>query len=672
MSNESEKKWHILKKNVPKVTEIASALPQIAKIAGVLVNRGIDTLEKAKEFLSSGIENLHNPFLFCDMKKAVEKLREVLKLKEKILVYGDKDVDGVTAVNVIVNTLRALGGDVLWYVPAEEGYGISKDVLSKFALEKVKLLITADCGISAIEETEYAKQLGMYVILTDHHEPPYEGIPEADATINPKLSDSKYPFRNIAGCTVALKLMHALMFSYNEEYNKDILLCYCKESSIICIHVKNGVKISERAYESVSDIKNDFKNVFKIYVNSVNLKSSILQDSSLFCTKVVVFSDNIKDVFCVEKAYKKEIFKNENIKTFFENNLDLCSLGTIADSVPLIEENRIIVKNGLEMIESNPHSHTGLGLLVDDVLISKGISNITAKLVSWNITPVLNSSGRMSKGILSVKLLMTKDFKKAKKLYEDILELNKNRKYLQSENIEQFKHLLKEQCNLENDRILIVKASNLEHGVTGIVASQMVKMYSKPAFLFITDGKEATGAARSVEGFDVVAALESVKDILTKYGGHNQAAGFTLDDSKIGDFIKRISDYANKNLKDINYDKIIPVEGELKISDITIDFYKQVKKMEPFGIGNTKPVFCIKNVAPTEIAVFGSRGEHLKFKVSHKGGKNIQAIFWNKSKFAEAVKSEPLLDIAFYVDVVERNKNKSAQLQIIDVKPALN
>ncbi|MDR0617694.1 MAG: single-stranded-DNA-specific exonuclease RecJ [Endomicrobium sp.] len=672
MSKESEKKWHILKENVPKVKEIASALPEIAKISGVLVNRGIDTVEKAKEFLSNGLENLHNPFLFCDMKKAVEKLREVLKLKEKILVYGDKDVDGITAVNVIVNTLRTLGGDVLWYVPAEEGYGISKDVLSKFVLEKVKLLITVDCGISAIEEIEYAKQLGMYVILTDHHEALYEGVPKANAIINPKLSDSKYPFRNIAGCTVALKLMHALIFSHNEEYNKDILLCYCKESSIICIHVKNGVKISEKAYESVSDIKKDFKNVFKIYVNSVNLKSSMLQDPSLFCTKVVVFRDNIEDAFSVEKAYKKEIFENKDIKTFFENNLDLCSLGTIADSVPLIEENRIIVKNGLEIIENNPHSHTGLGLLLDDVLISKDISNITAKLVSWTITPVLNSSGRMSKGILSAKLLMTKDLKKAKKLYEDILELNKNRKYLQSENIEQFKHLLREQCNLENDKVLIVKASNLEHGVTGIVASQMVKMYSKPAFLFITDGKEATGAARSLEGFDVVAALESVKDILTKYGGHNQAAGFTLDHSKIGDFIKRISDYANKNLKYTSYDKTILVEGELKISDITIDFYKQVKKMEPFGMGNTKPVFCIKNVNPTEIAVFGSRGEHLKFKVSHKGSKNIEAVFWNKSKFAKAVKSEPLLDIAFYVDIVERNKDKLAQLQIIDIKPALN
>jgi single-stranded-DNA-specific exonuclease len=672
MSNENEKKWKILKEDVSKASEIASFLPEISKIAGILVNRGIDTVKKAKEFLSGRLEDLYNPFLFSDMQKAVDKIREVLQAKEKILVYGDKDVDGVTAVNVIVNTLRSLGGDVLWYVPAEEGYGISKDVLSKFALKKIKLLISVDCGISAIEEIAYAKQLEMYVILTDHHEPLYEGAPKADVIINPKISDSKYPFRYIAGCTVALKLMYALMFSYTEDYNKDILLCYCEKSLITCLHIKNGTKISQKKFESAFEIKSAFKNIFKIYVGSETLRSNLLQDFSCFCSKVVAFNETIQNDSLIQEAYKKEILKDKNIKNFFKNNLDLCALGTIADSVPLIEENRIIVKNGLELMEKNPHSHTGLGLLVDDVLNAKSTSNITAKLVSWNITPVLNSSGRMSKGILSVKLLMTKDLKKAKKLYEDILKLNKNRRYLQSENIEQFKHLLKEQCNLENDKVLIIKASNLEHGVTGIIASQMVKTYSKPAFLFITDGKEATGAARSIEGFDVVAALESVKDILTKYGGHSQAAGFSLDDSKVEDFVRRIADYATENLKEISSDKTILIESELKISDISVDFYKQVKKMEPFGMGNVKPIFCIKNVTPTEIAVFGTKGEHLKFKISHKGSKNIQVVFWNKSKLANAIKSESLLDIAFYIDMVEKNKNELAQLQIVDIKSAVN
>ncbi|MDR0724357.1 MAG: single-stranded-DNA-specific exonuclease RecJ [Endomicrobium sp.] len=671
MSNESERKWRMQKGDISKVSEIASSLPEVSKIARVLINRGIDTVEKVKEFLSDGLESLCNPFLFSDMQKAVEKIRKVLQAKEKILVYGDKDVDGVTAVNVMVNTLRSLGGDVLWYVPAEEGYGISKDMLTKFALEKFKLLITVDCGISAIAEIDYAEQLQMQVILTDHHEPPYEGVPKADAIINPKIADSKYPFREIAGCTVALKLMYALMFSYNEDYNKDILLCYCRESLITCMHVKNGIEINQKKLESVSEIKYVFKDIFKLYVSLETLKSNLLQGSSCFCNKVITFNEIIEDDFSIQKAYKREILKDKNIKNFFENNLDLCALGTIADSVPLVEENRIIVKTGLELLEKKPHSHTGLGLLVDDVLNTKDTPNITAKLVSWNITPVLNSSGRMSKGILSVKLLMTKDLKKAKKLYEDILKLNKNRKYLQSENIEQFKHLLKEQCNLENDKVLIVKASNLEHGVTGIVASQMVKTYSKPAFLFITDGKEATGAARSVDGFDVVAALESVKDILIKYGGHTQAAGFTLDDSKIGDFVRRISDYANKNLKEIKSDKTILIESELKVSDITVDFYKQIIKMEPFGMGNAKPIFCIKSVTPTEIATFGTRGEHIKFKISHKGSKNIQVVFWNKSKLANLIKSEPLLDIAFYIDVIERNKNELIQLQLVDIKPAL-
>jgi single-stranded-DNA-specific exonuclease len=578
----TEKNWKEVKVNASKVSAIALSFPLVSKIAPLLVARGIDTVEKAAKFIYGDVEYLYSPFLFPDMSKAVGRLRRALDNKETILVYGDRDVDGVTAVNIIVDTVQKFGGIIKWYVPAEEGYGLNKDVIAKYALEEVKVLITVDCGISSNIEIDYANTLGIDFILTDHHEASSERLPNAYAIINPKITSLKYPFKHVAGCVVALKLAQALTVSFSKEYNKDKIL-----------------------------------------------------------------------------------------KEFYETNLDLCALGTIADSMPLTDENRIIVKKGLKLIQDSLYSRPGLGLLVDDIFNSKGIKDITAKLVSRNITPLINSPGRMHKGKLSVELLMTKDISRAKELYEEIKEVNKKRRNLQSENVEQFKQLLKEQCNLENDKALIVKASNLDHGVTGIIASQMVKTYAKPVFLFITDGKEATGTVRAIEGFDAVLALESVKDILIKYGGHSQAAGFTLEDSKSDEFIKRISEYTEKNLKEPSCLNTILIESELKISDISVDYYKQLEIMQPFGIGNLCPIFCIKKVVPTEISVFGNKGEHLKFKISQKGSRNVSAVFWGNSKLAKFIQSETVLDIAFNIELAGgKNDNKIAQLYVLDVKPS--
>ncbi|MDR2251562.1 MAG: DHH family phosphoesterase [Endomicrobium sp.] len=245
--SDTEKVWKEVKVDPSKTSAIASSLPSASKIAQILVARGIDTVEKAKEFIYGGIEYLHNPFLFPDMPKAVERLRKALDQKEVILVYGDRDVDGVSSVNIIVDTVRKLGGTIEWYVPAEEGYGLNKDVISKYASEKIKVLITVDCGISSNKEIDYAQTLGIDVILTDHHEPPCESSPNAYAIINPKIINSNYPFKYIAGCVVALKLAQALVLSFSKEYNKNIILYYSKQNgenfSGRCLSLKNGLEI---------------------------------------------------------------------------------------------------------------------------------------------------------------------------------------------------------------------------------------------------------------------------------------------------------------------------------------------------------------------------------------------------------------------------------------------
>ncbi|AKL97638.1 single-stranded-DNA-specific exonuclease RecJ [Endomicrobium proavitum] len=668
---ENEKNWKLPKENFAAISEIAQKLNINAKIASVLFNRGIDTFYKMKVFLFGGLETLHNPFLFEDIRIAVERIKKAVDAREKILVYGDRDVDGITAVNIIVNTVKALGGITEWYVPADEGYGIHKDILSKYASDGVKLLITVDCGISAFDEIEYAKTLGMDVILTDHHEPPYEGVPKALAVIDPKTYDSKYPFKDIAGCVVALKTMQALIFSYAKDYDKDILLCHGENNasgfSGEYILVRNGLESEKKYFVSEQELRRIIRDSYRAYFDNKELKDFFVKNDALLNDKITVFDClGVENVF---EAYKVKRFSDdEKLSKFFRDNLDLCALGTIADSMPLTGENRTIVREGLKILDAAPDAKPGLGLLIEDTLTSKNLKTLNARVVSWNITPVLNSSGRMGRGSLSAQFLMTRDLFQAKNLYADIVKLNEDRKGLQSENIERFNTLLTQQCNPKDDKVLIIDASNMEHGVTGIVASQMVKTYLKPAFLLITNGAEATGAARSVEGFDIVAALESVKDILVKYGGHSQAAGFTVEHSKIGEFKRRIYEYADKNFNCSSKKDEIIIESELKISDISADFFKQLEILEPFGMGNVRPVFWIRGLSATEVSVFGVRNEHLRFKVSHKGSKNVQAVFWNNADFANFVRAENLMDIVFNLDVIGKDDKEKVQLNVIDIK----
>ena len=673
--NFSGKTWKFIngnKKNMPPVLEIPGINPRLVSIA---LSRGIDSVKKAEVFFRGGIEYMHSPFLFKQMQKAVERIRKAIDLRELILVYGDRDVDGITAVNIIVDTIRGLGGNVEWYVPSDEGYGIHKDIISKYAADNVKVLITVDCGVSAKEEIEYAKTLGIDAILTDHHEPIEETLPNPFALINPKLKRSKYPFKDIAGCAVSLKLAQALVMTNSKQYNKYILLFSAKacgqDFSGDFVWICNDVELQRGVFNNLDELKKEVRVAFRVYTFNDAARQALIKRDVLIKDKIIALENEGKtdiDALIVSKI--KSDYKEERLRDFFEANLDLCALGAIADSMPLIDENRIIVREGLKIIAQNPHLRPGLGLLIEDTLKTKDSYNVTAYSVSWNVTPVLNSSGRLGRGMLSAQLLFTKDKFQAQNLYTDIIKLNDERRDLQFENIGQFKTLLREQCDPENDKIIVVNASNLEHGVTGIIASHMVKTYSKPVFLLISGDREAVGAARSVEGFSIIDALDTVKDILVKYGGHNQAAGFTIETSNIDEFKRRMLEYAEKNLAPIEPLNTINIDTELKISDVSIDFYNQLEILAPFGMANQKPIFCLKSANVTEIYVFGIKKEHLKFKVSQKGSRNIQAVFWNKSRYANILERGEFYDIAFHLEAVDKNGEQIPQITVVDIKPS--
>lgn len=636
-------------------------------VARVLLSRGFNSQKTISEFLFPNKEDLFNPFLLDDCYKAVVRIKEAVEKQEQILIYADRDVDGITSLVILFNTIKTLGGIVSWYIPSDEGYGISKDILDKYNKTGIKLVISVDCGISSVDEVEYANNLGMQVIITDHHAPP-EILPNAYAIVDPKKPSCNYPFKELAGCGVSFKVSQALMQTYGKNFDKNIFIISLRENNgtynIFMIKIRNGMVIEEK---ELSQVKKDIKILFSyigdcpIIINQDNL---LFDDVENKIIKIEILNTDIslkEEAFLLFSQYRKnELSQDRRMSGFYDENIDLVALGTIADIVPLVSENRILVKTGLDIINQNPSKRYGLFFIIDEYI--KNTGNISAKLISWNITPVLNAAGRMAKAEISAKLLLAEDKYKAEDIFVELKKLNNDRKHLQLENIKHFEKILHQQCDIENDKILVVTADGLSHGVTGIVASQFVKLYSKPTILLISDGTYAVGACRSIEGFDIVNALEKTKDLLVKYGGHCQAAGFTIEISKIDEFRKRLKDISESFISTEMVAKKINIDCELKITDINKKTYADLNLLEPFGSANSTPVFLMKNVEFTEISNIGQTGEHLKLKVLQ-NGTSVNALFWHGVKYEDMLEYKGKFDIVFNLEMNRDN----LQLSIIDI-----
>ncbi|MCR4663209.1 MAG: single-stranded-DNA-specific exonuclease RecJ [Endomicrobiaceae bacterium] len=632
-------------------------LPEIT--LKVLLSRGYNTVKEIQSFIYPKNEDLCNPFLFGDMYKAVIRIKKAIENQEKILIYADRDVDGITSLTILYNTIFTLGGNVVWYIPSDEGYGLSCNVLDKYKTEDVKLIITVDCGISAVTEIDYANSLGFEVIVTDHHEPPQDGLPKAYCIVDSKIDFCTYPFKDLAGCGVSFKVSQALMQTYGKYFDKKIAIIAVEKDESYLINLVNDI-IVEECNTSLSDV--DLLQYDRIITNDSKLCNDVENKTIEFIE--VEQNNDIKEVaYNILNEYRKKEFESDGrMLEFFENNVDLVALGSIADIVPLTNENRILVKYGLSILNQNYSKRFGLGFIFDEYLKDKKIS---AKTISWNVAPILNAAGRMGNASVAANLILADDKYNASNFFIELKKLNNERKELQNENIKQFNILLKHQCDIDNDNILVVSASNLSHGVTGIVASQMVKLYGKPVILFIEDKQkcEATGACRSIDGFDMVSALEKTKDILVKFGGHHQAAGLTIQTDKIDEFRTRIKQIAKDTISTEMVAKKINVDCEIRINDINRRTYNDLLLMEPFGASNTAPIFLLKNVSFEEISVIGQTQEHLRLKIC-KDGISVPAIFWGAAKHIDDFGYKYKFDVLFNMDL----NRETVQLIILDVK----
>lgn len=582
------KNWNIREDYLLKRSEIgaiAEACGLRYPTAALLYNRGYHTPQAAKGFLEYESELMHDPFLLTDMEKACEVIEDGLATGLHITIYGDYDVDGVTSVSALYLYLSKLGAKVDYYIPNRtgEGYGINVSALDQLAKGGTKLLLTVDTGVTAVEEVEYAKRLGMKVIVTDHHEC-YSELPEAEAVVNPRRPDCEYPFKDLAGAGVAFKLICAL------EYRRRM-----KE---------NGTA----------------------------------------------------------QGYLRDLCREY---------IDLITLGTVADVMPLIDENRLIVSMGLAYIDNT--ERPGLRALIEqasgpsrDTQKPKEKKKITSSTIGYVIAPRINAAGRISCASKAVDLFLTKSEAEAQCIAAELCDINRRRQSEENQIIEQSEEKISREHDFDNDYVIVLDDDNWHHGVIGIVASRITERYDLPSILISFDGDIGKGSGRSIKGLNLVDALKSCDDLLIKYGGHELAAGLSIERSKLPEFRRRINEYARERIRPETLETSIDVDMELGSRDITIEQAKELDILEPFGIANEVPLFTMKDVKVLDVNAIGA-GRHTRFSLE-KDGTVMQAVCFGSSPEELGVCTGEETDILFNLNLNEYQRVVSPQLLIRDIR----
>jgi single-stranded-DNA-specific exonuclease len=567
-------KWNYLPIS-PDQTEASHQLAQdlgISPILGrLLVERGITDVPSAKKFFRPQLPDLYDPFLMKDMDVAVDRLNKALGKKERILVYGDYDVDGTTAVSLVYKFIQEFYSNVDYYIPDryEEGYGVSFKGVDYAVETGVKLVIVLDCGIKAVDEIAYAKEKGIDFIICDHHVPDDE-LPPAVAILNAKRLDNTYPYEHLSGCGVGFKFMQAFAISNGIEFHRLIPL------------------------------------------------------------------------------------------------LDLCAVSIASDIVPIMGENRILAYHGLKQINSNPS--IGLKAIIDICGLTD--KEITMSDIVFKIGPRLNASGRMQNGKDSVDLLTEKDFNLALQKANQINEYNEQRKDLDKQMTEEANEIVSKAEGLNDKRAIVLYNPDWHKGVIGIVASRLTEIFYRPAVVLTRTNDLATGSARSVSGFDVYQAVENCRDLLENFGGHTYAAGLSMKVENVPEFTRRFEEYVGEHIMDEQTVPVIDINAEIDFKDITSKFCSDLKKFNPFGPDNLKPVFCTHNVYDYSTSkVVGKEQEHIKLElVDNKSNKVMNGIAFGQSSSVRFIKTKRSFDICY---TIEENTHKKGdvQLQIEDIQP---
>lgn len=537
-------------------------------VARILVLRDIRSVPEAKQFMQGGIGDYHDPYLLDGMLPAVERIRKALQNNELIRVYGDYDADGVSSTSLMAHLLKGLGAHYDTYIPhrIREGYGLNRGAIALAKEQGVGLLITVDTGISAVQEIAYCEELGLDVIVTDHHEPP-EVLPDALAVINPKKPGCPYPYKHLAGVGVAFKLAQALLGRFPEEL------------------------------------------------------------------------------------------------------LEFAALGTVADLMPLTGENRLLVKMGLARLQDS--SYVGFRSLIGVSGIER--KEVTAGHIGFSLAPKINASGRLEAADIAVKLLTTEDEKEAEQIAFELDMLNKERQQIVEDMVQEAFAMAEEQRAKGLDKVIVVAKENWNVGVVGIVASKIVEKFYRPALVLSIDAQKgmAKGSARSIAGFDLHKALTVCKDLLDHYGGHQAAAGMSLNSSHLDEFAFRLNELAATTLTALDYIPVLRVDNACQLADVPIASIEGLEQLAPFGMGNPSPKFMFTNLGLEDIRTMGKEKQHLKLGLSQAQEEvscSVEAVGFGKGSLAALIAPSAKVDVLGELSINEWNGVRKPQIIMQDLR----
>ncbi|GGH85768.1 single-stranded-DNA-specific exonuclease [Pullulanibacillus pueri] len=560
---QSKTRWEIEQQDEATVNVFVEALDVSPVLAKLLVNRGLTTLEAARDFLTIEDKDFHSPYALDGMEEAVHRIRAAIHTQEKILVFGDYDADGVTATSLMVTGLKKMGANVSFYVPHRfsEGYGPNVPAFEKARQEGVGLIITVDTGIAAHDAIEAARLMGLDVIITDHHEPPPE-LPKAEIIINPKKPGCPYPFKGLAGVGVAFKVIHAL-------------------------------------WEEVP-----------------------------------------------------------------ETLLDLVAIGTIADLVPLIDENRLLAIKGLKRINERPR--LGIEALLSVAGIEAG--QVSEDNIGFGLGPRINAAGRMDHAKPAIDLMLSENAEEAARLAQSLDEANIERKRI----VEEMTNEALQKVELIPDTqqtVIVVAGEDWHEGVVGIVASRIVEAYYRPTIVLSIDPETgmAKGSARSIDGFDIFKALSTCKDLLPHFGGHEMAAGMSLATDQIEALRTRLNIYGQSHLTSELLTPLTRIDQVYPVEEISVEGIEALQALAPFGVGNPKPRFVMEHLAIHSMKQIGSNKDHLKFTFE-KDDVKLEGVGFRIGDYYQHIAPDAELSVVGELSINEWNGFRKPQILIEDLR----
>lgn len=539
------------------------------EIARLLLQRNITGFDQAKSFFRPEFDDLYDPFLMKDMEAAATRLSAAIRNREKVVVYGDYDVDGTTAVSILYLFLKGFGLDVDYYIPHrfKEGYGINQDGI-RFSIEKkADLIVSVDCGITAVEEAAYVKEHGMDLIICDHHTVG-DQLPDALAVLDPKRPDCTYPFDGLSGAGVGFKLVQAT-------------------------------------------------------------------------TRKLGLSDNINNSF-----------------------LDLVAISIASDIVPIVDENRILMRRGLEQINSSPR--TGIKALLK--LIKSRAGSVNTTQIVFSIGPRINAAGRMGDATTAVELLISDNDTRAERFARQLEEINLRRRDTDTQTMNEAMEMLEHEHDLKEMSAMVLHHPEWHLGVIGIVASRLVDAHYRPAIMLSTVEGKIKGSARSIKGFNIYDALKECEDLLEQYGGHEFAAGLTMDEENLEEFRTRMNHIACRMLAENDFQPELEIAADLELSRIDMKFWKLLTQFEPFGPGNPRPVFVSRNVCIEGVPTIVGNG-HLKMRIRQNGSAVFDAIGFNMHDYEPNLRNcqKEKVAVAYVLEENFWNGKRTIQMRLKDI-----